>query len=191
MARFVSRHRNFRLTIRNEVTEPTATGVRTLVRPLECHFEELGMSEYEVQEGLNRLQFTGLPEDRDTGLPVSARNRLSLFDTKQAQEKEAWTDDEHEIVVNGLRASIEHNQGFIEVTPPPLPPPWPTYDQLEDVDQILRLTLLTGTSPDLVIAYERANRDRQDVIHGLEHIDDPETWEVPIGPDDEEVVVQA
>lgn len=183
MARFVSRYAGYSHGVREEIAEQFSRGTRIIQRSLEAQFDRRGLTDYEKELAARELSFHGLPEDKDTGENVSPMSRLSLFDSEQAQKHFRWTDEEHDLVVQTLRESERLGLDYIEVAQPKRPAPWSGYDKLTDVDQIVELTIATETSPADVIAYERENEDREEVIAALEALLEP--------AGDEEIVIDA
>lgn len=168
MARFVSRIAKLSVGIRDEVSEHYATGQsKVLIPGLEAKFEPRGLTEYEYERGINDLNHRGLPEDRDTGREVSPRSRIGLFDSKRAQLDHGWSDEEHDLVVEGLRSSDLLGNEFIEVETPKRPAPWSGYDRL-NAKQVLAAVEATGVDPREVLAYELENQARESVLKELE-----------------------
>lgn len=141
-----------------------ARGSRIVQKGLEAQFDPAGLQDHEKAEAASKLSFHGLPEDAETGREVDPYSRLSLFDSKQAQTKFRWSDEEHDLVVQTLRESDRLGLDYIEVSAPLAKLPWASYDSLDDAEQIAELTIATGTTPADVIAYERENQNREDVL---------------------------
>lgn len=178
MARFVAYGARYSHGVQGEIAEPFATGRRILQRTLEAQFDARGITEYEVEQGAKALQIHGLPEDRIEGGEVSPRSRLSVFDSALAALEQNWSDVEHDLVVEKLRTSDRYGLDFVEIEQPKRPAPWNGYDKLEDAEKIAELTIATESDPKEVIAYERENEAREDVLAELEALlgdtDDPE-----------------
>lgn len=168
MARFISRYARLRLGVRSEVSEQFSQGTRVIVRGLAAQFDTRGVTDYEKELALKKLSFHGQLEDRIEGGKMSPVSRIAVFDSRAAQAIEGWTDEEHDIVVEKLRKSGKNGVSFFEVEEPKRPAPWKGYDELEDTERILAAVDATGVDPVEVIAYERENADREDVIAALE-----------------------
>lgn len=169
MARFVAKYAGYVHGVRSEVLEHYATGQsKVLVRGLEATFNTRGLTDFEVEVGLTKLAHLGLAEDRDTEEHVSARSRLSLFDSEAASLENGWTDEEHDLVVRALRSSSENGLAYLEVETPRRPAPWSAYDSVTDVDRIIELIEATGSDPAYVAAYERENANRPEVLEAIE-----------------------
>lgn len=179
MARFVSRYQRYSHGVREEIAETFSRGTRVLQRPLEAQFDPRGLTDYEKETAAGKLHFHGLPEDADTGIDVSPMSRMSLFDSEEAKKQYRWSDEEHDLVVDTLRESDRNGLDFIEVETPKRPAPWNGYDKLTDAEQIAKLTIATETPVETVLAYERENENRDDVIAALEEISEG-TEEKPV-----------
>lgn len=173
MARFVARYRAYSHGVREEIAEQFARGTRVIQRSLEAQFDPRGLTDFEKESALEQLHFHGLPKDRDTDVNVSGMSRMSLFDSEAAQKHFRWTDEEHDLVVQTLRESDRLGLDYIEVATPKRPAPWNGYDKLTDPEQIVELTIATETSVENVLAYERENENREDVIAALEEVLEP------------------
>ena len=179
MARFVSRYAAYSHGVREEISELTPLGRRVLQRSLEAQFDPRGLKDEEKQEAARRLSFHGLPESPDTaslefGVDLSPFSRLSLFDSEKAQKHFKWTDEETDLVVETLRDSEMNGIEFVEVTPVRAKAPWASYDKLVDAEQIVELAIATETPIADVIAYERENQNREDLLVALRDLLDDE-----------------
>ncbi len=171
--RFVSKIRNYSHGVRDEESEFVAAAggrmqKRIVVRGLEAQFEGRGLTPYEQEQGIRQLNHNGLPEDRDTRVDVSPLSRLSVYDSEKAQREQGLTDDERELIEQRLLASIDHGREFIYVPSPVRPEPWPGYDKLTAEQIIDGLnTGLVQVELDDVIAYERENENRTEILEAL------------------------
>lgn len=144
---------------------------RVIARGLEAQFEQHGPPlEHEIQEALSTFLFTGLPEDRDTEQHVSPISRLSVFDSEATAKQNGWSQEEHDLVVETLRESPQYGADFIEVGALKAKAPWNGYDKLSDPLKIAEAVELTGVNVADVIAYERENRARDEVLTLLEDL---------------------
>lgn len=165
--RFVAYGASYSHGVQSELGEPTATGYRVTRRGLEAQFSTRGIKDHEIELAAKTLHVHGLPEDSIEGGPVSPRSRISVFDTEQAQRHFDWTDDERELVEKRLLESEMYGLELVKVDDPKRPAPWKGYDSLEDVERILAAVEATGVDVSEVIAYERENEDREEVIAAL------------------------
>lgn len=111
--------------------------------------------------------FRGLLYDED---PI---HRLSSFDSLWAQSVNGWTDEEREIVEERVRTGPGNGVDYVVVDTPRVPAPWPGYDSLTVqgrrtiqlvAEKIAAMTADTGTPPSHVLAYERENLNRPEVL---------------------------
>lgn len=154
--------------VREEVAEIFARGSRVIQKGLEAQFEPGGLTEEDVEIALSQLHLHGLPQDRETGAEVSGRSRLSLFDSEKYAKQHKLTDEEHDLIVTTLRESDRFGLDYIEITPQPAALPWNGYDNIDDAEKIVDLAVATETSIETVLAYERENKNRPQVIKALE-----------------------
>ena len=183
MARFVARFRSYSHGVRPGIVEHIAPGqTRPVVRELEAKFDHRGLTEYEKEVALQKLRFPGLPEDKDTRTDVSPISRLSVFDSERARKTFGWSEEEEALVVQTLRESHLNGVEFFEVEQPKRPIPWNGYDELE-IEKVLEAVEITGINPAEVLAYERENQAREELVLALAEL---------AGEDvDEQIVVQA
>lgn len=176
MARFLAKHANYGHGVQTGSWMVLKDGQRQEVKKhLHAKFSKAGVSPEEQEIGIREFVHNGLPEDRDTEQLYSPRNRISVFDTLIAQAHHGWTDQEREIVELALRNSPHYGMEFIEVTKPPVPKPWPTYDETTDVVGIANAI---GVPLADVLAYELENLNREDFVRTL--------MEAINGPNEEE-----
>ena len=167
MARFVSPHRNFSVGIRAErdaYLGPDGVMVPA-VTPLEAQFTPDLRTDVERDLALSTFQFRGLAI-HENGQPVDPTYRISVFDSEVAKLQNGWTDADEAAVVAALRSG-PIGQMYVEVVPVPVEKPWNGYDELTDADRIVELATAIGADLSQVVAYERENRDRDDVIEAL------------------------
>lgn len=162
MARYISRASQFKKTVARAATQivETVHGPVTheVGRSTIAFFQQGGATPYEVELAQERFKFTGLAEGE---LPT---RRLSVYDTDEQARLHGWDPE--------LKAEIEatldagQSADYFRVEPQPAPAPWPTYDQL-DAAAVVKAVPLLGSDPDMVLAYERAHKNRKSVIDAL------------------------
>ena len=141
-----------------------------------AQFRRNDYTDYEKQVAYEKLgselnRGSRLGDDMVT--PIPNDDRIDTFDT-------ALIDDLK------LRARVEelmlahpdHGRDFLHVEQPKLTKPWPRYDELKAggrgrtaelvVEQIMAKITEDGYLPDDVLAYERQNLNRPDVVEALE-----------------------
>ena len=113
--------------------------------------------------------------EEDEVTPIDPINRLSVYDTDFNADQLGWNPELKKRVEDSLlsRQGID----FILAEAPVVPPPWPNYDRLvtghgRSIEIVARKIVERveedGYDVDLVIAYERANANRDEVIVALE-----------------------
>lgn len=185
MARFVAKYAKYRHGVRTGRFMVLGDGQRQeLAKELFAKFERSVPREDEIKIAITQLQHTGLPIDKDTEEHFSPRSRISGFDSEAAQERYGWTDEERELVEQVLRSSDAYGREFLEVGDEVYSSakPWQNYDNITDAFTIVDLVKLTGVPVEQVIAYEKHNANREDVLEALERYRKGDK-------DDEEVVV--
>lgn len=169
MARFIAQFANYSHGIRNPEFMILANGkTQDLVRGLEANFERGTLTEDEVQFGLKTFKFRGLNIDTTTNEHESGRNRLSGFDSLDAQIMNGWTDEERELVEKTLRNSPYIGNAFVELVAPPAVMPWPNYPNVESPEEIVKVALSIGLDLNEVLRYEKENRNAAPVVNALE-----------------------
>ena len=115
--------------------------------------------------------------------PVPWHSVCSLWDSKEAQRTYGWTDQEREKFEQKLKSHPRYGLRFIEIEREKIPAPWPAYDKLTAqgrrtiemvAETIAQKVREDGYVPENVIAYERENLNRQQVIDALSNITDVE-----------------
>jgi len=160
--RFLSPNPGLSVLLRNgeEKWLPNGRTV-SLVGPLTADFRQHDVLPHEKKFGLERFQFPGMPVMEDGMTPIDPSNRLAVFDT----EMQSWSDEDKRYAEEQLLAHQGYEYVLVEYT---LDPPWPGYDSIRSVRRVVELTEATGTDPDKVIEYEKAARNRSEVIDALE-----------------------
>lgn len=115
--------------------------------------------------------FRGLQYDEN---PV---HRLSSFDSLWAQKENGWSDEERLIVEERVKTGPGNGVDYIIVDTPRVPAPWPGYDKLVSqgartvqkvAEKIVETIRETEVPAGHVLAYERENLDRPEVVKALE-----------------------
>lgn len=180
-ARFISRYGAPSVGIQSQITENYATGKSKVVqRRIDANFQNILVTDEDFAVALGRFQFPGLPEDFDTNSNISPRYRVSVWDSEWSRANEGYSDEEIDLIIEGLRKDSGNGSDFIELTTKPTEAPWPTYGEA-DLETILAVITATGIDAEKVIAYERENANRQDVLNAL----------LGVEADDDVIVVNA
>jgi hypothetical protein len=116
---------------------------------------------------LRTLTFSHAPDFKYTQNPDEARGALVCwYDSLEDQQERGWTDEERE----DIEARLHEHPEVVEVHPPgaePLSPPWPAFDR-QDAEHIAQKVEEDGYDAGEVLAYERANLARPEVVEALE-----------------------
>ena len=109
-------------------------------------------------------------------------NKFGVWDSRYTQDSfidrdgNRMSDDRRVEIESALKTKPNYGLRFIQVEKPRIVAPWPTYDEIATAqgvtlgkvsDQILSIMSSTGMDPDLVVAYERENINRQAVIDAV------------------------
>lgn len=169
MARFVSKYRAYTLTGRPQSTMVLASGQKQVLKHrILCDFQVGGsggmggLSPWEREAALQHFYFGAKGYDEDVS------RRLAVYDTEAAQMMHGWDDETREEIEERLRSVPGNGIDFIEVQPPRVQAPWPSYDDLTDADEIALEVGRLGFDIGYVITYEQQNRNRPEVIAALE-----------------------
>ena len=182
--RFISWITQYKLMAVHQGYEVLATGQGRVTSPgYTVEFRPHDATHAEREQARRSFQYRGLvtaPGSEKELDPIDVQHRVSTFDTNVIADSE-------------LRARVEkallNNPDFgrdyvLADEPVKLPPPWPAYDKLVAqgrrtlemvVEKIKAQVDEAGYDPVAVIAYERENLNRPEVIAALE----PQTADEP------------
>lgn len=181
-ARFVSRYGNYSVGVRHRIAEHYGTGEeKVLQRRLDADFERNIVTDEDLAVAVSTFHFPGLPEDFDTNTNISPRYRVSVWDSEYAREVQGLSDEDVDLCISSLREDMNNGSEFVEVTVQPMSAPFPTYDDLTNVDEILAVVRIAGLDPEVVAAYEAENQNRESVLNALRGVE----------ADDDVIVVNA
>jgi hypothetical protein len=179
--RFVSKYKRYVVWFQREIVEHFATGQSREIQPgLVCEFDLYGsMFPHEITAAREHFTNYGLPVEVDMVTHIDPLTRFSIFDTQMYQARVNLTDEKREELEEFLLTRPEYGTDYIMVMEPRVPAPWPNYDSFRGVKglatpyAIAKKVQEDGYEADLVIAYERQNANRLDVIAALEHVGAP------------------
>lgn len=149
--------------------------VQPKTRRLFARFQRGAAPQYAIEVALATLDFRKIHQTVGGG-EFPRERWFGYYDSRQAQQQNGWTEDEHDRIVGRLR-----ELGYLEVEPKKATPPWPAYDKLVAhgrrttemvVQKILERVSEDGYDPAEVAAYEAQNLARPEVLAAL-------TLEVP------------
>jgi hypothetical protein len=181
--RFIAKYGRYQINFQTELVEHYATGESRELRPLlHCEFDRhSSMKQHEVKVARETFVNQGLPTEVDGMTSIDPLLRFSVFDTEVFQVQHNLDDTRREELEQFLLNAPDYGIDFIMVEDPKLAPPWPTYDDFRGVrglptpQAIAKKVEEDGYLVDDVIAYERQNANRLDVIDALESIGAPPT----------------
>lgn len=134
-------------------------------RRLVAQFVRGGAPQWVIEKAQERFEFRG----RGDGEPVEML--IGVFDSELATAQHRWTEDERDTVIRHLRDT--QNPYWFIAEEPRVEAPWPSYDKLvaqgqRTADKVaarnLELAAETGKPVELLIAYERQNRNDQRIL---------------------------
>lgn len=171
--RFISKISSYKVAAVHDESELLADGTTKLIsKGFMCEFEHGGLTNAEAEFARQAFVWKGLPIATDgTPLdPVRDLHRVGVFDSEWAPEHL------REQVEQKLLSRPGFGQDYVLFEQPKAPAPWATYDQLvvrgqrtldHVVAKITEIVEETGTDPQAVIAYERENLNRGEVIEAM------------------------
>lgn len=180
--RYISNMARYKIILRPalEAPDPSRMGRMRVVEPgLYAQFNEHDVTDWEREMALKHFKFPGMPVQEDTLEPIDPSYRLATFDTTM----QGWDEETRKFAEERLETAIGANIDYIKVEKPKLDAPWPGYDKLVSAKKIAELVESTGSDIEAVVAYERENKNRADVIEAVQAL-------AP-APDPDEVVVSA
>lgn len=125
-----------------------------------AQWEQGGLTAFEKAQMLARFTIRGLGEGENP------ERRLALYDTDEEANRHGWSaDTKSEVEQNLLDGQNEYYMALeLELAAKP----WPRYDSLRSAPKIAEMVTEFGIAPEAVLAYERENRNRDEVIAALE-----------------------
>lgn len=181
-ARFISRYGDYSVGVQSFSPERLGhQGEMVPVKPrIDAQFHRSLVTDDDFAIALQSFHFPGLPFDEERNQNVSPRYRVSVWDSEWARENEGFSEDEISLIISKLRSDPGLGVDHIEVAAVRAKEPIPNYDTLS-IDDILTIVKLANVDPETVVAYERENADRQELIDEL----------LGVTAGDDAVVVQA
>lgn len=174
MARFVSKHRGYRIVIRPTIDRESAfqTG-RDPQKGMVARFRPQGLSPWEKEASIEHFggNLRGVAHDEN---PI---RRFSVYDTETQAILNKWDASFRNEVEERLRTADGYGVDYIEIVQPRAPEPWPNYDKLAAqgrrtnemvAEKIAETVRDLGYSVEHVLLYERENRNRPEVVAALE-----------------------
>jgi len=183
--RFISRFGRYGIAIRPQIQEAYATGIVKIIQtPLDAMFHEGGLLPNEREMALAHWTFNGSYQELNEVTTVAPDYRIGVFDSIEAQMDRQWTNEERKQVEAELTSLAERFPNDLMLVPETvLAPPWPRYDSFDgSLDKLIAKITEDGYHLADVLAYERTNQARENVIDALEQmIEDEAAVEEVVG----------
>lgn len=182
--RFVAKYAKYALQVRPQVVEAYATGATKIVQnQLVARFAIDYTTPEERALARQVWAFPGFYQEEDLVTIREPDFRISAFDSLNAQAQEGWTDEEREMVERALVAEAARlPQDLLVMEEQRLAPPWPTYDTFPGTPfKLVQKIAADGFDITEVMAYERENQNRDEVINAMARAleEEPDTTPEP------------
>jgi hypothetical protein len=172
--RFLSSIAGYRfIAIHGEINFDTDGYTRQTKPGYTVEFRKGILTDYEKAIARKQLNFRGVPMNMD-GSAIDPVDRASLFDTEWIEDKDLRARVEKRMLEH---SGLNHYMGYILVEEEKVPAPWPTYDELtihgrrnasQVAEKNIEVAKLTGVDLDVLIAYEKQNRNDERLIAAYE-----------------------
>lgn len=160
--RFISPYPGFRIVVKHQDIEILASGQpRVLKDGFTAEFRITDVTDWERDFARKNFAFRGTVTD-EGGRDIDPTNsRVSSFDTSTINN-----DSLRKEVEQILLSHVDQGRDFYHVEAPKVAPPWPTYDKVPAA-KIAAKVAEDGYDVEAVLAYERANKNRDSVLDAL------------------------
>jgi hypothetical protein len=193
--RFLSKYANYQICFQRDILEHYATGESRVLKPLINIEFATGIppTSREAQIGRDTFINYGTQVELDRVTAVDPLSRFAVWDSElyQSQHPDLVPDtNTRRKIEQWLIARPEHGIDYLAIETQRTPPPWPNYDEFRGVrgsptgPRIAERVLEDGYDVEAVLAYERENLNRQEVIDALEALNAAE-------PEPEAILVDA
>lgn len=166
----ISRSASLTLPLRDRKVEYTPQGdVARVIPALSVQFQHAGYVPPYAQEAVKDLPGWG----RGIGLNEDPFTRCGVLDTDAEALVQGWSDEDKSFVEQALKNATANGVEYVIADEPKAAKPWPKYDDIvgdEAAEQIAWQVDQLGLSVNAVLAYERENEDRADVIAALSEL---------------------
>lgn len=182
--RFISKYAFYTIAFQTEFIQYLQDGQgrtvsNTLQPMLDCKFSPaLSLNPWELKAA-EGFRFRGTLVEADEMTPVTPVHNVSVFDTENFAQQNNLDVETRERLEKFLIDRPEHGIDYMVVYEPKLMAPWPAYDEIRGggakttaekvVEQVVALGFANDAETlETVIAYERQNLARPEVIEALE-----------------------
>jgi hypothetical protein len=169
--RFIAKYAKYAVQVRPQVVEAYATGATKIIQTQLTAQFTIDLTTPEEKAIARQLwSFNGFYQEEDLVTIREPDYRISAFDTRLAQMEVGWSDEERETVEQALSAIAIRTPGdVLLIEEKRAEPPWPTYDTYNGTRvQFLKKLHEDGYELADVLAYERENQNRDEVVATLE-----------------------
>lgn len=162
---FLSRYANFSIKLRSAKPIYTPKGDLMATEPrIKCHFQYGVAPQWAID---NAIAEGFVPPGKSPEAQLGPY--FSVYDTKAAQELEGWDDETREWVEQQLLTKPGRiGSDYVVLEVPSAPKPWPAYDKAKNAAAIVKTMTEIGVEPAVVLAYERENQARLEVLNAVE-----------------------
>lgn len=174
--RFVSKSSGYSICYKRDRIQHFASGESQVLQELwNCQFSPVGIRASEIKQAREQLHNYGMPKEQDQVTAVDPAYRYGCFDTHEFQEQHAEEgfDDAERLKMEEFL--IKHQDEYYRLVEEiRVPAPWPNYNEFRGVKgtptavRIAERVREDGYDVLAVIAYERENANRPDVLAELE-----------------------
>ncbi len=178
--RFISKYAGYSICYQTDIVNHFGDGNSQIVRPLlDCKFSVGSMNSWEMDAARKTFLNFGLGTYEDHVTQEDPAGRFSVFDTGLFQQQHNLTNEQRVSIEEFLLGRWECGNHYIHVEKPRIAAPWPTYDNYRGVkgsptaERIAEKVREDGYDIDAVIAYERENQGRVEVLDALEALKNP------------------
>lgn len=188
--RFISPYRQYQLVAVHENVELLASGQPRVIAPgYVCEWTPFDVTDWERDAARRTFTYKGAVMDSSGRHldPIDEEHRVSVFDTAKISDDKLRARVEKALLENSA-----NGRDYVLVEQPKVEAPWPSYDnivvhgqrKIEHVAaKIAEKVAEDGYDPAEVVAYERQNLNRPEVIEAVEAL----TASTP-EPDDDLIV---
>lgn len=173
-------------SVAEEIVEPALVAQFLPIASASANDEHVSASQHDISVAMDRwaklVRRDGTPKELpaipslnagviggQAFVPFDIRSRFGVFDTDWLPEQ-----DRDEVDAK-LRSDAMNGNDYVEVVPVALDAPWPNYDKTKSkgrggsvADVIAAKVVEDGYDAAAVVAYEKANKNRADVIAAIE-----------------------
>lgn len=167
--RFAAKFGRLIVQVRPHVQEVYATGsVHVIQEGVYAFFKPQGLLPFERDLVLAHWAWNGSYQMEDEVTTVPPDYRIGVYDTREAQEEHAWSDELRESIEQSL-VELQRYDYIIALPKTNIPAPWPNYDVfVGTVEELITKLKADGHDLQAVLEYEAATQNREPLLQALE-----------------------